>query len=237
MTASDAELTVGVAGAIRGHLAEVSRGEEQTVTVEYLLLDLPSDHEVEEGVVTECDVVRAVVSNKGHGKKVKTIRAATVDGFTRRRRPTTSVKYVHLAGHGNSAQLGLIGGGVCWADVAEQISTLVPKLRGKQQRVLCISCCFSASAAREMYDRLVGRFSAVYHFDEDKIKFYKAMTVWSMFYCRKTLDRPHQAIVDSVNEFFGSEVLVFKPVATPATHAKIRRAVRLIRRRRVRPAS
>lgn len=182
------------------------------MTVEYLLLDLPSDHEVEEGVVTECDVVRAIVSNKGHGKKVKTIKAATVDGFTRRRTPTKSVKYVHLAGHGNCAQLGLIGGGLDWAKVACQINTLVPKLRGKQKRVLCISCCFSASAALKMSKRLEERFTAVYHFREDKIAFHKAMTVWSMFYCQKRLDKPHQAIADRVNKFFGDNVLVFRGV-------------------------
>ena len=80
------------------------------MTVEYLLFDLPSDHEVEENVVTECDVIRAIVSNKGQGKKVKVDRATTKARFTRGRRSTQSVKYVHLAGHGSKTGLELIGG-------------------------------------------------------------------------------------------------------------------------------
>ena len=188
------------------------------MTVEYLLFDLPSDHEVEENVVTECDVIRAIVSNKGQGKKVKMVRATTKTGFTHRRRSTTSVKYVHLAGHGDKTGLGLIRGSVDWKCTAEQITKLVPRLKGKQRRVLCISCCYSKHAADKMSSKLEGYFTATYFFHKDNISFATAMTVWSMFYHEKTLDKLHkkkidrEKIVDRVNEYLDDKVLAFRTI-------------------------
>ena len=189
------------------------RGDD-TVTIEYLLLDLPSDHEVEDGLVTECDVVRAIISNKRQGKKVKTVRSTTAERFLRTPTPTKSVKYVHLAGHGNPTDLCLIGGEVQWKKVAEHAKTFVSPLSRKQQRVLCISCCCSHDAAKEMSPVLKGYFTGIYYFPEDRIGFALAMTVWSMFYHRKGLDRPHKnrKIVAQVNKFFGEKVLLFMKV-------------------------
>ncbi len=184
------------------------------MTIEYLLLDLPSDHEVEDSVVTECDVIRAIISNKRQGKKVKTIRSTTAERFLRTPRPTKSVKYVHLAGHGNRTDLGLIGGQVQWKKVAEHATTFVSPLSRKQQRVLCISCCYSRYAAKKMSPVLKGYFTGIYYFREDNIGFASAMTVWSMFYHRKGLDRPHKnrKIVNQVKTFFGKKVLLYVKV-------------------------
>ena len=169
-------------------------------------------------MVTECDVIRAIVSNKGQGKKVKMVRATTKARFTRGRRSTQSVKYVHLAGHGSKTGLDLIRGSVDWKCTAEQITKSVPRLKGKQRRVLCISCCYSKHAAEKMSSKLEGYFTATYFFHKDNISFATAMTVWSMFYHEKTLDKLHkkkidrEKIVDRVNEYLDDKVLAFRTI-------------------------
>ena len=182
------------------------------MTIEYLLFDLPSDHEIERNVVTECDVIRAIVSNKGQGKKVKVVKATTKTGFTGKMRSTTSVKYVHLSGHGDKTGLVPIRGRVDWECTAEQIIKSVPRLEGKQRRVLCISCCNSKHAAKRMSSKLKGYFTATYFFHKDDISFATAMTVWSMFYHEKTLDKPHKKIVGRVNKYFKDKVLAFRTI-------------------------
>lgn len=54
---------------------------------------------------------------------------------------------------------------------------------------------------------LKGHFTAIYHFKSEEIGFSHAMTIWSMFYLKKKLSRPHGAIMKDVNTFMGSEVL------------------------------
>ena len=43
----------------------------------YLIFDLPSDHEVEESLSTECDSIQAIISNKGMAARVKRIKVAS----------------------------------------------------------------------------------------------------------------------------------------------------------------
>ena len=148
------------------------------MTIEYLLLDSPSDHEVDDSVVTECEVIRAIVKNKGQGKKVKLVKSTTKDRFNHPQTPTKSVKYVHLSGHGDEKGLGLIDGSVKWKDVAEQIAKFVQKLDDNQKRVLCISCCHSKEAAAKMTRSLSDYFTAIYCFREEDVTFAKTMTVW-----------------------------------------------------------
>ena len=49
----------------------------------YLLFDLPSDHEVEWVLATECDSIRGILANKHSGQKVKHMRATTIEGLGR----------------------------------------------------------------------------------------------------------------------------------------------------------
>lgn len=178
------------------------------MTIEYVLLDNPSDHEVDDGVVTECDVIRAILSNRDLGKKVKLVRSSTRTRFTSTKQATKSVKFVHLAGHGNQSGLGLIGGSVPWKDVATEVKALAKPLAiDRSQRVLCVSCCHSEDAARKMSAHLSTHFTAMYYFTEEKIAFSKAMAVWSFFYLEKNFQRPEGAIVDRINGFFGDDVL------------------------------
>ena len=173
------------------------------MTIEYLLLDNPSDHEVDDGVVTECDVIRAILSNRGLGTKIKLVRSSTRERFSRSKQATKSVKFVHLAGHGSQDDLGLIGGGIGWEDVAAAIAAFVQPLTNSQQRVLSLSCCYSQAAVTKMADLLNDYFTAIYYFEDDEVAFSQTMVIWSMFYHEKNLRRPEQAIVDRINGFFG----------------------------------
>ena len=191
------------------------------MTVQFLLYDLPSDHEVEQNIVTECDVIRAIISNKDQGKKVKVIRATNRDSFLRRTtnpRPK-EVKYVHLSGHGDEQGLGLIDGTVEWVEVAKKITEAINRLDLNKRRVLCVSCCFSHEAVEQMIPHLGGYFTGVYYFSESEIDFSTTMTVWSMFYKQKNLHLLHSKIVPQINHFFATtssqRPLEFKSISPP----------------------
>ena len=174
------------------------------MTVQFLLYDLPSDHEVEQNIVTECDVIRAIISNKDQGKKVKVIRATSSESFLRHRTAKTKeVKYVHLSGHGNEDGLEFINGMVRWEDVANKITEAIYRLKSAS-RVLCVSCCFSKEAVDKMIPHLGGYFTRVYYFTEPEIHFSTTMTVWSMFYKQRNLQLLHSRIVPQINRFFAT---------------------------------
>ena len=191
------------------------------MTVQFLLYDLPSDHEVELNIVTECDVIRSIISNKDQGKKVKVIRATNCESFLRHRTAKTKeVKYIHLSGHGNEDGLGFINGIVEWGDVASKVTESIYRLKSGQ-RILCVSCCHSEEAVDQMIPHLRGYFTGVYYFSESEIHFSTTMTVWSMFYRQKNLKRLHRKIVPQINQFFattskeGEEPLKFRSVRKP----------------------
>ena len=141
---------------------------------------------------------------------MKLVRSSTRTRFTSQKQATTSVKFVHLAGHGNQIGLGLIGGSVGWTDVAKEVKALAkPLATDRSQRVLCVSCCYSKEAARTMSTQLSTHFTAMYYFTEEKIEFAKAMAVWSLFYLGKNFQRPEEAIVDRINGFLDHKVLAF----------------------------
>ena len=174
------------------------------MTVQFLLYDLPSDHEVELNIVTECDVIRSIISNKDQGKKVKVIRATNRQSFLdHRTTKTKEVKYVHLSGHGYEDGLGFINGGVGWEDVAHKVTEPIYKLKSGQ-RILCVSCCHSEEAVDQMTPHLRGYFTGVYYFSESEIHFSTTMTVWSMFYRQKNLKLLHRRIVPQINQFFAT---------------------------------
>ena len=200
------------------------------MTVQFLLYDLPSDHEVEQNIVTECDVIRAIISNKDQGKKVKVIRATSSQSFLRHRTlKTKEVKYVHLSGHGNENGLVLINGVVKWVDVATKITEAIHRLK-EGERVLCVSCCFSKEAVDEMVPHLGGYFTRVYYFSEPEIHFSTTMTVWSMFYKQRNLRLLHSRIVPQINRFFATtskqEPLGFRRVPRPPRNRLRRRPSR-----------
>ena len=50
-------------------------------------------------------------------------------------------------------------------------------------------------------------FTAVYYLTEPEVGFDTSMVVWSMFYYRKGLRRPLEAVKDRISSFFGDRPL------------------------------
>jgi hypothetical protein len=61
-----------------------------------------------------------------------------------------------------------------------------------------------------MESHLQGHFTHAYHFADETVEFATAMTVWSMFYRKKTLARPLKAVIEPINTFFERETIVFR---------------------------
>jgi hypothetical protein len=176
----------------------------------FVLIDLPSDHEVDQGLSTECEVIRAILSNRGFHSITKTARISSVERFrTEPLRPYPNVGYVHLATHGWKSGISLIGRQTSWSEVAKKLKCVAPRLPADVQRVLTLSCCFSALGYRALKPRLRGHFTGCYYFSSNKIGFSDAITVWAMFYMRKTIKRPHAAIVERINKFLDEDILCF----------------------------
>lgn len=177
----------------------------------FLLIDLPSDHEIEGNIVRGCQVIGAILHNRNLGSVTKIVTATTGEKFKEvAQRSFERVGFVHLAAHGDTAGIGLIGGEASWATVAARLRKMAPKLGNEQERVLCLSCCYSAKGIERLTPMLKGHFTHAYHFAHRRVGFATAMTVWSMFYRKKTLDRPLKAVVDPINDFFGAERIVFR---------------------------
>jgi len=121
------------------------------------------------------------------------------------------VGYVHLATHGlrSGKGIGLIGGTVDWAKVAHMLKRVAPPLSGATQRVLTLSCCYSDAGYGALKPLLKNRFTGSYYFAVQEIEFADAITNWAMFYKKKTISRPHQAVVTQINKFFGEDILEF----------------------------
>ncbi len=109
----------------------------------YLLFDLPSDHEVERAIATQCETIEAIISNRGMQARVKRIRVASIERFMNYPTYRYGVQFVHLACHGGRRGIGMLGGIVGWGDVAKQIVKHLHPLKGGEQRVMCFSCCYS----------------------------------------------------------------------------------------------
>jgi len=174
----------------------------------YFIFDCPSDHEIDGALVTESDAIRSVLWNKSLGGRLKGLRLTTADSFANaKERKYSGVRYVHLGGHASKSGIAFIGGSVKWQDVARKLTKFFPKLPDGEQRVMTLSCCYSSYGVAAMRPILKGHFTAIYHFKSEEIGFSHAMTIWSMFYLKKKLSRPHGAIMKDVNTFMGSEVL------------------------------
>jgi hypothetical protein len=177
----------------------------------FVLIDLPSDHEIDGGIVTECQVINAILHNRELGKETRFIRATSVENFRRNSwRPYREVGFVHLAAHGSQAGVSLIGGRLKWRDIAGTLNKIAPALPRNRERILSLSCCYSEDAFDALRPLLIGHFTGAYHFRPNKITFATAMTVWSMFYRKKTIERPLKAVVDPINDFFEREVITYR---------------------------
>jgi len=176
----------------------------------YLLFDLPADHEVEAALATECKVIESLIHNLGMRARVKRVCVASREKFKQYPSYRYRVQFVHLACHGSKKGVGMLGGTMKWASVVAQITKHLHPLSRNQKRVIVFSCCHSTDAFRSTEKLLSGYFTGAYYFKADEVSFSKAMTIWAMFYFKKRLSKPHEAIVEDINTFIGEDILVFE---------------------------
>lgn len=176
----------------------------------FVLISLPSDHEVDRRIPSECDVIRSILVNREHGSLVKEFQATSIANFNGAGwSPYQRIGFVHLAGHANTKGMGLIGGLKRWSEIAKKLKVVAPVLVSDKKRVLCLSCCHSKAGVKAMTKSLRDHFTGVYYFKKKKIGFAEATTIWSMFYLRKGLANPSDRIADDINEFLGEKLLVY----------------------------
>ena len=159
----------------------------------YLLIDLPSEHEVDDLLPTECDVIRSVVSNLGQGKKVRHVRATRLKSLRAKRprpKPYRGVRFVHVAGHGDDTGAELIGGTLRWSKLSDELKGYCAPLAEDEDRVLCLSCCHSEAAVKKVRTSLQGWFTGYYFFSEERVGFANTIAAWSLFYLQKNAMAP-----------------------------------------------
>ncbi|NCB26100.1 MAG: hypothetical protein EOM62_11610 [Bacteroidia bacterium] len=176
----------------------------------YLLFDLPSDHEIESTLATECRTVEAIIHNNGMPARVKRICVASPERFMNFQKYKYAVQFVHLACHGGKKSIGMLGGHVEWKEVAKQVARHLHPLANDQQRIICFSCCYSKDGFDHTKSAFSSYFTGAYLFAKTEVPFAQAVTVWAMFYLKKKLTKPHEAIVQSINDFIGEKLLIFK---------------------------
>lgn len=176
----------------------------------YLLFDLPSEHEIEGTLTTECQTIEAIIHNNGMPARVKRICVASTERFMGYPTYKYGVQFVHLACHGGKNGIGMLGGHVAWKDVAKQVTKHLHPLAPVQQRIICFSCCHSKDGFDKTKSALGSYFTGAYLFAKTEVPFAQAMAVWAMFYLKKKLSHPHEAIVKSINVFIGETLLKFR---------------------------
>ena len=124
----------------------------------FALIDLPSDHEIDKGLVTESQMIYAILHNRGLGSRTKLFRATSEDSFSNISQPYRDLGFVHLATHGSSEGISLIGTHMSWNDVANKMKQIAPALQKNKQRVLCLFCCHSEEGYLAMKSALSGKF-------------------------------------------------------------------------------
>jgi hypothetical protein len=170
-------------------------------TYKFLLFDFPSDHEVEERLATETDVLHALITNAERGKELKTIRIATP--ATLKASPATSYspEIVQLSGHADRNELWMLGGKVRWQAVAQLLIQYVAPLKSGETRLLLLSCCESRHGFFKIRKTIRSHYSHAVVFAGDSIDFDESMVFWPMFYFGWLRKRPLPELITSINQF------------------------------------
>lgn len=176
----------------------------------YLLFDLPSDHEIEGSIATECQIIQAIIHNKGQRARVKRICVASTKRFMNYPTYKYGVQFVHLSCHGGSKNIGMLGGTVSWENVAAQMIKHLHPIEEGQQRIICFSCCHSVVGFNRTKSAIAPYFTGAYLFSKTNVPFAQAITTWAMFYLKKELSHPHEAIMKAINDFIGEKLLIFR---------------------------
>lgn len=176
----------------------------------YLLFDFPADHEVDSSISTECEIVKALLVNRGLGSRAKLLRLSSKDSLSKIPNYVYDPKFVHVATHGTRKSIQLLGGSISWKDFAQQVlRPRLKRLKRKQTRILFLSCCSSMSAKNSISRHMNGYFTGIYYFRPKTVKFADSLTVAGMFYRKKSLARPRAAVVKSINDFFGEKLFAY----------------------------
>ena len=178
-----------------------------------MLLDSPSDHEVEGALATECDVLYAMFANFELSGLTKHIRLGCARTLKQKRPYPYAAQFVHLAGHATDEGLWMLGEVVDWATVAKSLSGWFAPLKPGGERILNFSCCDSERAAKACATRLRPFFSGAYFFRERNIGFAKSCAAWTLFFYlqgqRQT--QVHFQSARQVNQFLRAEELRYLP--------------------------
>lgn len=194
----------------------------------FLHLDMPSPHEIEHGLITEGDLIAALLANRrlGNNSRPKSdrkhVRIASIEAL-RNRSSSEESKYdpriVHISGHASGKGVDLLGETVEWGDLGEALKSWLKELppisplksmASKSQRVLICSFCHSKQAFRSAFYQkpLKKHFSGIYFLNEPKPSFEKTLAIWSMFYLEIDPIHPHAddpktvGLVKRINDFF-----------------------------------
>lgn len=179
----------------------------------YLLLDFPSDHEVDGSLATECSVINALLANNDLGTRTKHFRLSSLASFKKLPYYSYDPKFVHVACHAGPAGIGLIEGWVTWRKFAEELKAILQPLEADHRRILTLSCCHSPAGATELKAHLKGYFTGIYHFHKDKVPFAQAFAVWTMFFLKKDIKNPHEKIRLRINTFFETDTIEYSAVS------------------------
>lgn len=176
-------------------------------SVRYLLLDLPSDHEIEGSLSTECDILYAMLANQELEGVTKHVRVARAETLWQLKQYPYEAEIVHLAGHATEDGLWVLGEVLKWELVAEHLAGCVKPLESGEQRIINFSCCNSEMAVDACASVLRPHFSGIYHFVEPSVEFSKAIATWTMFFYKQPTVGNHREIVSGISTYLGTPVL------------------------------
>lgn len=186
-------------------------GDARWAAARYVLIDLPSAHEIEDRLATECEFLAAILANQDLADETRHIKAASRDRFDRDTSvPCPRAEFVHLAGHGTEAGLEVLGETIPWKEVGRRLKVLAPH-PSRGRRYLTLSCCYSSHACRKLRPLLSGHFTGVYHFKDDEVGFANAMTIYGMLYMSK-VENSGAGVRKRINDFFDQDILVYHKV-------------------------
>lgn len=180
-------------------------------SLRYLLLDLPSDHEIEGNLATECDIVYSLLANLELAAVTKRVRIARAQTLKRMRPYPYDAEIVHLAGHATYDGLWMLGEILPWNEVAASLAGCVTSLPIGQHRILNLSCCYSQRAAARLSHKLSPYFSGAYCFHETLVPYAKAIACWTTFFYKGPTAATHEAITHDIGEMMGGKVLQYIP--------------------------
>lgn len=180
----------------------------------FLMFDFPSDHEVDVALSTECELIKALLTNRGLGSRLKLMKFSSNESLKKLPNYKYDPKFVHISGHGGTNSLGLIGGSISWNKLCDDVLTkLLDPLEGEETRVLFLSCCHSKDGIDVIKNKMPNYFTGAYFYKPEIIAFATSITISSMFYRKKLLKNPHAAICKNINNFFNKAFLGYVSIS------------------------